>query len=531
MARLEVRRAAVESRAAVAEARARQVEARARESAAAAQVRLYRTLATARTGVPAGPSGGPLASGTAYPQTRPSRFGAMGGAEALAGAHFSGAADRALTGATRARLRQMSQHALRTSSIARTLLSAVVRQVVGAGMRLHARSGDSAWNAAAERWWERWLDDRADARGLLGGGALQRLWLRSMLADGDVGVLCVRGWRVQTIEAERIGGPGRWNEPIEGVRTDAYGRPVRYWIADYDRHGHVRRDVEAPGAGRWVGAENFHLLVDPQRASQSRGEPVFARALDRLQQLERYVEATVVASEVGACFALARYTSDPGRVAGLAPGRSDRGGASPGAEAPLAPGAMIDLGVADKIEQIKPEHPHTQSSAFIRDQLRLLGMELGLPLELVMLDTSQATAYAGRTAILLAEPAAVELRQALERRVLAPLWRWAVAGAMETGELSGRDSPPVGWDRVESAPPPSPLFEPVKDVAAFAEMVRHNFTTKRQISERYFGGDWDAVLAERGEEVAAQRAAGCPESDSATTRRVVQDNTPAGVGD
>jgi capsid protein len=151
-------------------------------------------------------------------------------------------------------------------------------------LRYKARTGDREINAAYEAYFEKWekccdLSERHDFTTLVG------LLFTSMLRDGDVGVhlvLTSEGWRLQCVEADRIGRPYEGPEGetyVGGILSDEEtGAPRAYRIFRRTREGMYDHPVE-------VSASQFIHLFDPMRLDQVRGITHFDAAIDTARDI------------------------------------------------------------------------------------------------------------------------------------------------------------------------------------------------------------------------------------------------------
>lgn len=136
------------------------------------------------------------------------------------------------------------------------ILTRTVRYAVGT-IKWQSRTGDDKVDAAYEQYWEDWCR-RADIKGRHHFRTLVQLYLRSMLRDGDVGVVLVDesgDLRLQGIEADRIGDPNRTGEYAEGkVRGIILGegdRPEAYEVTKRTRNNPYEKDEEVR-AGQFI---------------------------------------------------------------------------------------------------------------------------------------------------------------------------------------------------------------------------------------------------------------------------------------
>lgn len=428
------------------------------------------------------------------------------------------AADAQLDLRTLEALRADSQRAMRSMPLARALVRCLADLTVGRGPRLQCKTADREWNAAAERYFRQWSRRHADARGLLTFEQMTRAVEMQVRIDGDVGAVKVAGgkrttWDVgslQLIEGARIGGllqrGGGQNVagsgvagPVSGVELDAAGRPVAYWVAAYDRTGAVNESTQ-----RRIEAADFLFVGNWTRPSATRGEPALTAIIPELEKLHGYIQAITVASEVAACQSLYVKKNNPaaaqtgmlGDTQTRADGRSERW-------EEMQAGRVWYLEPDEELGQIKPEQPATTMPDYVRMLVRLIAVDLGLPLEAALLDFSQSTAYAGRTGFELVDRALQPRRELLENRWLRPTAEWVLGLAMLAGELPYRED----WAEMQWQWPAKLVFEPEREVAAALAAINGNLATKRSVIEAR-GDDADEVFEQRAQERRRERELG-----------------------
>jgi len=152
-----------------------------------------------------------------------------------------------------------------------------------------AISDDPYWNLDAEAIFKEWSHN-ADIGGRYGFDEMQRLMSIAIDRDGDVGALFVRynGLKLQMIESHRV---GDWIEQdagfMDGVRTNRFGRPIEYLIADETlKSEFFPKSTKA----RRVPANAMSWLLDPERAEQQRGLPAIKHAINHLRDIKEILE-------------------------------------------------------------------------------------------------------------------------------------------------------------------------------------------------------------------------------------------------
>jgi capsid protein len=152
--------------------------------------------------------------------------------------------------------------------------------------------------------------------------------------------------------------------------------------------------------------------------------------------------------------------------------------------------------------------------------IRLLGISLGLPLEMVLLDYSQSNYSSSRAANLQAQRSFRMIQELFIDQVLSRIYRWRISKFIKDGELDDR---PDSWSHRWSAPN-FPQLDPQKEAQGKMLEVDAGHKTLHQVHAEN-GTDYDAWLAERAQECADIRAAGIPQMRSTLAAEITSQPT------
>lgn len=408
----------------------------------------------------------------------------------------------------------------RNNTVACGLLDRAVDNVVGTGFGLKPLTNSEQFNAKAKELWDDWCAYECDARGMHTFNELLALAYRHWLRDGDVGFIMLSSGALQGIESDQLTNPGgtflpmptgddgsRW---IDGVKVDRIGRPVSFNIVTNPDPLWV--SVQQQSATE-IPAKWFAYLTRHQRLGQTRGISAFSTNMWLLEQIERSVEATVVAQRMAACVGL--YIKRREKLRGLGTSSAGRRQIS------MEPAFIAELDPGEDIGQLNPTQPATNYSEFMSLMGRLVGIPFGLPLELSFMDYSQ-TNYSSARSSMLAAQRVFKCHQGMLARFASRIYMWKVMNWIREGKL--RANPDAkehkwlmsGWAWVD----------PQKEIQADLMAIDAGLKTATQVVEERGGVFADNVKI-RGEEIKMLEAANIPVVAASGTREAAPEPPPA----
>lgn len=437
----------------------------------------------------------------------------------------TGSGDRVLE-LDREQVRDMARNLDLASDIASGFHDRIVDAVVGCGLR------PIPVNEDAEHLVPRFMSwlGQADHRGVLKGGEIQRLVLRSGMVDGDVLTIKTNVRTLQIAESDQVMSFANDDNVSDGIHFDDKQRVKAYEVYPYNRWGVIPRGSEKT----IVKAENALLFARRRRASMTRGLPILASALDRLADVDELSEAVLAAAKLAACLALVAESDSPGEFHNMMTDQAGSSGSSPtGNGSPLGltnmePGTLVSAPTGTKIKGFQGEQPTSQLEAFVQFMLRAAAAATGFPVEYLMRDLGKGSFSSGRLIRLAVEEAAAPIRESFIASWLFPVWEWWLWGEQEAGDL---DVPIERAIPVEWSSPPMYMLDPQKEISAAIQAVNNNLMTKDEFLRRT-GRSFESVLQGRKREVEAETDAGVvppmppgsPEASSVSRREPEDDD-------
>ena len=299
-------------------------------------------------------------------------------------------------GSLRAAARDLCQN----TGMGRRFEGLVRRNVVGpAGMRLQVRAKlggqggnagalDEAANSAVERHWAAWCEiGTCDVTETLSFRELCKLVVACLARDGEYLVRRVRstsfvyGYRLQVLDVDRLdlthnvraAGPGS-NTIRMGVEITPEGRPVAYHLTTYHpgdpgSQPVVRRE-------RVPASDIFHGFI-AVRPEQVRGFPWLHAVMGRVNMLDGFQEAAVIAARVGAS-QMGFFTQEQTGPTINADDLADSSDATAGLSREVEPGRFDVLPPGVDFKSFNPDYPHGNYDPFVTSAQRDIASGLDL---------------------------------------------------------------------------------------------------------------------------------------------------------
>lgn len=381
----------------------------------------------------------------------------------------------------------------RNNGLFQGMIDRAVSYVVGTGFNLQAKTGSRRWNGQAERAWkEFWRFP--EIRGLTDGPGLEALICSELMIAGDVGVLKTNRKKLQVIESEQIVGKSPWNE---GIETDTAGVPVRYHLAKWGNSG---RPVV--GSARPVSPDEFLFLVRLDRASALRGVPPLQASFPMLHRIGDVCDSEAAAWQLLSRIAIAINKANAGLEA-FNTSKDDPSLASEDEDG-RASTRVTDLDTAlifhaepgEEIKGIERNIPGQNFSQALTMFMRLLGLPLGLPLEIILLDWTKSNYSQSRAVLEQAYVTFLRWQKLLEAFFHRRVYEWFIDLAVADDTLQDRPDKYMH----EWIMPTFPWIDQLAEATAHASKIDRSFCTHASVL-RSLNKDRDEVIAQRDREI------------------------------
>ena len=400
----------------------------------------------------------------------------------------------------------------RNDAIVGQTIDRAVANIVQDGFTLDVRTGDSQLDLEL---WQRWQDwssnaDACDMAGEFTWQDIERHVMRSMLLDGDIVALGTAGGQLQMIEAHSIQTITPQENTFLGVTRDAYGRRTQYWYSADKRTGGVlavvgnQKETAEPISVRDENGDRvlFHIY-NPRRVNQTRGVTALAPIFSVAGMFEDINFAKLVQQQVVSCFAIFRKRN---AIAGGGPLPSTDGYGLPQTESTgagnryienIGPGMEIIGAEGEELQGFSPNVPNAEFFDHVKLMLQIIGVNLGLPLCLVLMDGSETNFSGWRGAVDEARKGFKTNQTNLQNRLHRPVYEFKLRqwiaedrALQAAAKASGIDIFGHRWNA-----PTWQYIDPVSDAQGDALRIQNALTSPRRLHAEG-GRDWEEIADE-----------------------------------
>lgn len=318
-------------------------------------------------------------------------------------------------------LRSRARDLHKNNAIARAAEEALIRNVVGPGLKMQCAIDYSAiargLNITVEEaekladdfeqkiesaWYAYYNSTACDFRGVSDGPEKTRLTLSSILQSGEVFPTFPRRDglpRLNLYEADQVQSPDGLTVNVacrDGVMVNEYGIPVGYFV-NTNQEQWPRQLFYIPKFGSASGRPLILHLFREERPGQNRGIPWVSPVMEQLKNLDGYEKSEITAALVSSF--LTFFIEKPqGATGSMLPDGQTQQEAELGPDFKAGPAAMLELPPGWKVTSNNPARPNTNAVGFIEATLKKVGSALGVPFEMLLshYTTSFTSARAAR---------------------------------------------------------------------------------------------------------------------------------------
>jgi lambda family phage portal protein len=414
----------------------------------------------------------------------------------------------------RERLLRRARDLERNNDIAKSVILAFERNVVGRGFRIQARvkkkngEDDERTNNAIEKAWRKWCRHKnCDVTGQSSFNEMLKLLIRRRIVDGEIFIIKTYDgsakfpFQIQLVEADQLDTSRQYGENgnlvKSGVEVNKVNKPVAYWLYETLPDGYFAvNSVRIP-------ADRVIHLFSKTRATQVRGISELASSMDSIRDTGECLEAERVKARIAACLSMfvksAPGTSNPYAKMQRMPVEGQK---NPKRVDTIEPGMIEYLQPGEEIEVVNPGNIPTNTKEFVEQQQRLVGAGQGLSYEMTSRDVSKVTYSSARQGLLEDRKTFEPIQDYLIEHACIEIYTEFLTSAVLAGEVEIKDF----WSDKDRylehvwIPPGWTWIDPLKDVKASGTEVDSNFATlEEKCAEQ--GKDWKEVVDQRAREI------------------------------
>jgi lambda family phage portal protein len=403
------------------------------------------------------------------------------------------------------RLIEQARDMDRNDCVVSQMVDRVVDNILPSEITPKPDTGDGDLDRLLSKKWKEYScnPELCDVRGEQDVHGMARTNLRASIVDGDMFTNITDGGALELIEAHRCRTPRNTTKNVvHGVKIDSVGRPLEYWFTkrSLDPSNPLAKvsDVTQMPVRDGDGERLLLHYYEPKRVSQTRGITAFAPIFDLLSQFEDINFAKIVQQQVVSCISIIRtqaITQDsPLDPDATGPTETDRDGRKLQG---LQPGMEIIGRPGEDIKGFSPQVPNETYFQHAREILRLISINLGLPVNVMLLDASDTNFSGWRGSFEQAKIGFRRYQRNLVARYYRPVYRQRVREWMASdpqiqaaANREGVDIYRCGW-----TPPTWPYIQPLQDAQADAlKLEKSLISPRRLLAERNL--DYEEIVRE-----------------------------------
>ena len=363
---------------------------------------------------------------------------------------------------------------------------------------------DNRDNKALEEAWADWgTRGSCDVTGQMSWIDCENLFIETVAKDGEAMLALIPGWKhnrhsfaVQFIDTQSL--DVNFNEKLRngnvvrmGVETNNYLRPVAYWLRvnptdayDYLANGVRYRRIDA--------SRVIHRYM-LESAWQTRGFPWLAASLMKLNMLDGYTEAELVAARVGS--AKMGFFETQGDAMYEGDDVDSDGNIVMDAD----PGTFATLPQGVKLAEWSPDHPSTAFDSFIKTNLRGLAAGMGVSYFSLANDLEGVNNNSARVGLLEDREMWKQLQRWQIESLCQPVFNAWLPQSLLAGGITNPNGTPVParrldkFSRVSWQPKRWQWVDPKKEMDSYREGLALKILSPQQVIQD-MGTDPDQVL-------------------------------------
>jgi lambda family phage portal protein len=324
------------------------------------------------------------------------------------------------------------------------LLDRALDNIFGANFDFIPKTGDDDLNKQVKDYIdERMLAENCDAAGVMDFVDMAKTALRAIWNDGDQLLVKKGDGSLIAFESDQVGTPTggdtKGKRVVQGVELNEFNRPTGYWVKQRNTtsdHG----NVDSSKQYKRVSAKNAIFPAFRKRAGQSRGLSFLAALLGTFERANNYLDFEQFAAEQNSMFGwkIKKKPDDTGDLSGMVDNTDGETDDVWDKMQKMTQGLMLELEPDEDVEMFGAERPGNNFTDYIVMCCRIIGVGIGYPLELLLLDFSKTNYSSGRMALSEAKRMFRTWQRFGKTKICLPWYKWQIDRGIASGELPAR---------------------------------------------------------------------------------------------
>lgn len=414
-------------------------------------------------------------------------------------------------------MREYARDMDRSDAMFGSIVDRAVTNQLQNGFRVEPRTGDLELNTAIKDEFGEWAGDADECDHYEERNFWEQSWstLRQTYVDGDICAVLTQAGAIQLLESDRLQSPkGRNNNIVHGIEL-AGRRKVAFWFTKDPGINRISKNrkvqqVLARGADGHRQVLHVYNPNTVKRISQTRGVTAFAPVFYRLGMYEDEQFAILIARQLTAMCAIFLERGSEWK-AGTAQFGSRKTEADPNDNSntrtleKINPGAIIRGAKGEIAKILSSNVPSVEVQKHLRHVLSEIGVTIGVPLILALMDASETNFSGWRGAVEEAKKAWRINQQWFVNKFARPVYLWKMRQWLDDGVFgSSAASNPLIFKHIWGMPRWPYSIQPLHDAQANAlklstgqmtpsEFARENSFEWRSHAEE-LANDWGVAI-------------------------------------
>jgi len=452
-------------------------------------------------------------------------------------------------------LRDRSEDLYRNNPLGSGAINTATTNVVGTSLKFHSQVNSKFLKIAPEKAEElesqiehefsTWCGN-CDVAKMVNFDTYQDLVFRNALSTGESIILFLQqkeknsdyGLRLQLVPSARLSNKDNLpdtNRMAGGIEKNGDGQPINYFIANQFPNTYYTNKASmkwqtVPAFNSKNGLKNIIHLFKIIYPGQNRGIPFLAPVVEKIKQIDRYVDAEIMAAVIQGMFTVF-IESEVGENGIKAPGTDPNIGdisnsATGETELQMDYGAVLGLRPGEKPTFANPSRPNSQFEIFVTALTKQIGASLEIPFE-VLMKSYNASYSASQASLLEAWRFFRSRRKWLSDYFCQEVFERWLYEAVAIGKIDAPGfftSPAIrkAYSGAQWIGNPPGQIDPLKSITAAKERINLIVSTRAKEAAE-FGEDFDKIILQREKEKRMLEASGLIEEP------IASDNINSGV--